>query len=222
MADNKTFFNYVSETKTEYKYVLKFAVNEMTDEMIDILESSLKKYEIKEASSFRKTPIQESPLDFPNVKNTPVFICDLTLGYPAALDFLRVFICNNLGISPAQLAVYSENDPRQIETDLYIDRSSPEYKEKYKTRLGSDYEETGDKNLFGDKYNVDFLKELEKVRKERETVVVENPLSPKETVDHSTLPKDYDGFNDPKNMKKDDVGLFGRIKRPNMVMVGKL
>jgi hypothetical protein len=221
MAETKSFVSYVAETKSEYKYVLKFAVSEMTDDMVDMLESSLKKYELKSASAFRKTPIQESPLDFPNVKNTPVFTCDLVLGYPGSLDFLRTYICSNLGISPALLAVYSENDPRQIETDLYIDRNSPEYKSKYKTRLGSDYEETS-APAYGEKYNTEFLKELAKVSKERQVTTVENPLSPAQSVDHSTLTKDYDGFNDPKNLKKDDVGLFGRIKKPNLLKVGML
>jgi hypothetical protein len=220
----KTFSGYVAETKTEYKYVLKFAVNEMTDSMIDSLEASLKKYDLKKASSFRKTPIQESPLDFPNIKNTPVFICDLTLGYPGSLDFLRTYLCNSMGISPAQLAVYSENDPRQIETDLYLDRNSPEYKAKYKTRLGSDYEEVpgAEAEAYGEKYNTGFLQELEKVRKERVLTTVNNPLSPNETTDHSTLPKGYDGFNDPKNLKTDAVGFFGRIKKPNLMKVGML
>jgi hypothetical protein len=224
MTEKKSFASYIAEVKTEYKYVLKFAVNEMSDAMIDSLESSLKKYELKSASAFRKTPIQESPLDFPNVKNTAVYICDMVMEYPASLDFLRTYICNSMGISPACLAVYSENDPRQIETDLYIDRNSPEYRKAYKTRLGSDYEEVADaeQEKYGEKYNTGFLKELEKVRKERESVTVINPLSPKETIDHSTLPKDYDGFNDPKNLKKDDVGLFGRIKKPNLLKVGML
>lgn len=218
----KSFTSYVAEVKTDYNYVLKFAVPEMPDSTIDKLEACLTKYELRSASVFRKTPIQESPLDFPNIKNTPVYTCDITLAYPSSLDFLRIYICNNLGISPAQLAVYSDNDPRQIETDLYVDRSSPEFRSKYKTKLGSDYEETGDKDLYGEKYNMSFLKELEKVRKEREITTVENPLSPAESIDHSTLPKDYDGFNDSKNLKKEDVGLFGRIKKPNLMKVGVL
>lgn len=224
MTDKKSFASYVAEVKTDYKYVLKFAVSEMADHQIDMLEACLTKYQLKQASSFRRTPIQESPLDFPNVKNTNVFICDITMAYPASLDFLRTYICNNLGISPAQVAVYSENDPRQIETDLYIDRNSPEYKAKYKTRLGSDYEEVpgAEEEKYGEKYNMNFLKELEKVRKEREQVIVTNPLSPNETIDHSTLPKGYDGFNDPKNLKKDDLGLFGRVKRPSQLKVGIL
>jgi hypothetical protein len=221
MAENKSFIKYVAENKTEYKYVLKFAVNEMTNEMIDALEASLAKYDLKSASAFRKSPIQENPLDFPNVRNTAVYICNLVLGYPGALDFLRIYICNSLGISPALLAVYSENDPRQIETDLYVDRSSPEFKAKYKTTLGSDYTQ-GDTVPYGEAYNTGFLQELEKVRKEREITTVENPLSPKATVDHSTLPAGYDSFNDPKNLKKDDVGLFGRVKKTNLLKVGVL
>lgn len=222
--ERKSFATYVAEVKTEFKYVLKFAVHEMTSEMIDQLESSLVKYGIKSASAFRKTPIQESPLDFPNVKNTPVFICDLTLEYPGSLDFLRTYICNSMAISPALLAVYSENDPRQIETDLYIDRNSPEFKKNYKTRLGSDHEgvEGAEEEHYGEKYNTNFLKELEKVRKEREVVTIENPLMPGQEINHSTLTKDYDSFNDPKNLKKDDVGLFGRVKRPSLFKVGKL
>lgn len=225
MAEKKlekgSFVTYVAEAKTEYKYVLKFAVHEMTDAMIDMLESCLKKYDLKSASAFRKTPIQESPLDFPNIKNTAVFICDLTLGYPGSLDFLRTFLCSSMGISPQQLAVYSENDPRQIETDLYLDRNSEEFKSKYKTRLGSDYEEE-EVPAYGEKYNTSFLQELEKVSKERNVTKVINPLSPEEKVDHSTLPKGYDGFNDPKNLKKDDLGLFGRVKKPNLMKVGVL
>ncbi len=127
-----------------------------------------------------------------------------------------------MGISPACLAVYSENDPRQIETDLYLDRNSEEYKKKYKTRLGSDYEEVegAEAEKYGEKYNTSFLKELEQVRKNRETVTVENPLSPAAKTDHSTLPKDYDGFNNSKNLPVHDLGLFGRIKLPKVVKVG--
>jgi hypothetical protein len=218
MEKKKSFVSYVAETKTEYNYVLKFAVHDMTDKMIDCLESCLKKYKLNSASSFRKTPIQESPLDFPNVKNTEVHICNITMDYPASLDFLRTYICNSMDISPALLAVYSENDPRQIETDLYIDRTSAEYKEKYKSRLGTDYEET-DKPAYGAEYNMGFLQELEKVRKEREVTITLNPLSHSGTTD--PVSKDYDSFNDPKNLKKDDLGLFGRVKKASITGVRK-
>ena len=208
--------NYVAETKTEYKYVLKFATFDMTDDMITCLENCLVKYDIKSASAFRKTPIQESPLDFPNVKNTPVYICDLVIGYPGSLDFLRTYICNSMGISPSQLVVYSEHDPRQIETDLYVERNSEEYKSKYKARLGNDtYENVNgaeDGQLFGDKYNMDFLKELDTINKENAAKLIK-VVSGEAVSNHATLPAGYHDYNSEKNLPKNDIGLFGRIKK---------
>ena len=215
----KSFVSYVAKTKTEYKYVLKFAVHDMPSEMVDKLEDCLKKYDLNKASAFKSTPIQSNPLDFPNVKNTPVFICDISMGYPASLDFLRTYICNSLEISPELLAVYSENDPRQIETDLYVDRNSEEYKKNYKAKLGSDYEET-EKPAYGEEYNISFLQELERVKKERKVTVVDNALSPAAKTDATS--KDYDTYNDPKNLQKDGIGLFGRVKKPSLIKTGVL
>jgi hypothetical protein len=222
MTKVRTFTSYVAETKTEYKYVIKFALNEMTDKVMDCLEKSLSKYELKSASAFRKTPIQESPLDFPNAKNTSVFICDLTLGYPASLDFLRTFISNNTGISSELVAVYSEHDPRQIETDLYLERSSPEYKAKYKAKLGTDYEDVDpEEKKYGAEYNMGFLQELEKVRKEREGTVVSVHDQALQKEDHSNLPGGYHEFNSEKNLRQNEVGFFGRVKRPNLTKIGE-
>lgn len=224
---NKRFIQYVQETKTDYKYTLKFAVPQMTDYMIDCLEQGLGKYDLKSASKFKTTPIQENPLDFPNVQNMPVQIADISLGYPASLDFLRVFLGNTLGISPQQIAVYSENDPRQIETDLFIERNSPDFKKNYVPRLNSldleneenmDYTDAAKDEHYGETYNSKFLQELEKVRKEREIKMAVNPLSNPEQIDHTTLPAGYHDFNEPGSLPKpeNNTGLFGRIKKPTM------
>jgi hypothetical protein len=223
---NKRFIQYVAETKKEYKYTLKFAVPQMTESMIDCIESALTKYQLKQASAFKTTPIQENPLDFPNVNNMPVQITDITLGYPASLDFLRIFLGNTLGISTAQIAVYSENDPRQIETDLFLERSSPEFKENYVPVLNSEHLEKIDpvftegskSEHYGEAYNSKFLQELERVRKERQITIAETPLSPAETVDHSTLPAGYHDFRDPSQLPKPEynTGLFGRMKKPSI------
>ena len=223
--DNKVkkseFATYVAEVKKEYKYMLKFALNEMPDSFIDAIEEGLKKYDLKAASPFKKTPIQESPLDFPNVRNTSVYICDITLNYPGSLDFLRTYLSNVTGISQQQIAVYSSEDPRKIETDLYLDRRSPEFKEKYKTALGNDYPDDVDQSDFvGPEYNIKFLQELEKVRKERKNNKVINSLNPEETIDHSMLPDGYHDFN--KDITNDTVGFFGRVKNTNVFNTGVL
>lgn len=210
----KTFLDYIADKKNSYKYILKFAVSDMTDEMIDLLEQSLAKYQLKKASAFRKTPIQMSPLDFPNIKNMPVYICDIEMEYPSSLDFMRNYIANSLNISQSQLAVYSECDPRQIETDLFIDRTSPEYKEKYKALLGQDYEATAAPK-YGEDYNLDFLKALDQVSKERKYTVADSPLNVSTELGKD-LPSDYDSFNSKQNMPSSDIGLFGRIKKPGL------
>lgn len=225
-ALNKRFSHYVAENKTEYSYTLKFAVPAMTDDMIDCIESSLRKYELKSASAFKNTPIQENPLDFPNIKNMPVYITEIVMGYPASLDFLRVYLGNSIGLSTAQIAVYSENDPRQIETDLFLDRSSPEFKDNYVAVLdptnpayaGDAEIADKDDSMYGAGYNTSFLKELDAVRKEREITVVKNALMPGEEINHSTLPTGYNNFND--SLPKDDVGLFGRMKQSSKPKAG--
>ena len=208
----RTFSDYVAEKKQSYRYTVKFAVDTVDDTMIDSLEECLSRYKILAASAFKSTPIQLSPLDFPNVKNTPVHITDIELAYPASLDFLRTHICNSLGISQQQVVVYSENDPRQIETDLFIERNSPEFKEKYKTVLGSEYEQTAAPK-YGNDYNMDFLKTLAKIQSEREITIADSPLNP-DKMPTSDMAADYHSYLDVKNTPSDDTGLFGRIKRP--------
>ncbi len=221
MAINKSFSTYVAEVKSDYNYIIKFAIDDMTDAMVDKLERALSKYELKTASEFKKTPIQINPLDFPNVKNLPVFISDISLGYPASIDFLRTYISNSLGLSPANVVVYTRDDPRKLETELYVERTSPEYKEKYEPKLGSDYTDTDRSEMYGKEYNTEFLKELQKVAAERKYTKVYNSLSTEETEDHSTLPNGYHDFNDAKNVDEHQISLFGRIKRPPQFKVGK-
>lgn len=205
----KSFATYVSDSSQEYKYTIKLAIYEMTDCIMDCLEQSLQRYQLKSASVFRKTPIQESPLDFPNVKNTPVFMSDVILCYPASLDFLRNLVANSTGISLANISVYSENDPRQIETDLYLSRTAPDFRDGYQTQLGSDYPDQ-EKPQYGDTHNLGFLKSLEDVRKGRKINTVTNSLIPDQKTDHTDLPTGYDEFNDAKSTKTDTVGFFGR------------
>lgn len=228
---NKRFIQYVAETKTEYKYTLKFAVPAMTESMIDSLEFALRKYELKEASAFKETPIQENPLDFANVRNMPVFIAEITMGYPSSLDFLQVLLGNALGISTGQIAIYSEHDPRQIETDLFLERSSPDFKKDYEAVLDPNhpdynpvFSEAAKGEYYDETYITPFLKELARVKQERDITTIENALSRAEKVDNTTLPKGYNNFNDPSSLPKreDNIGLFGRIKHPNLPKVGIL
>lgn len=173
---------YLKESAKEYKFKLKFAVQEFTEEQKDRLEVALQRYDLRSLGAFKETPIQESPLDFPNVKNTKVFISELVLGYPATTDMLRLYVSDKAGINEQSVAVYSSNDPRETYTQEMLDRQSPEYKKNYVPRLGSDPELTEVPD-YGDKHTKKLLDQMKKERDERVTHVVENPLMPKQKID---------------------------------------
>jgi hypothetical protein len=140
-----------------------------------------------------------------------VHISDIELSYPASLDFLRTYIANSLAISQGHIVVYSENDPRQTEIDTFIARTSKDHKAAYEPFLGSEYAETGDQSLYGDNYNMDFLKTLAQVRKERTVTVADSPFNP-DSVPLGDLGSEYHSYLDKKHTPSDNTGLFGRIK----------
>lgn len=209
---SKNFKEYLAESVREYKYTLKLAVEDVGDQTLDCLENCLSKYCIKSATAFKKTPIQESPLDFPNIRNMPVYISEIVLTYPASRDFLEHYISKTLKICEQSVVVYSENDPRQIETTLFLERSAEDFKEKYQSKLAkSTYE--GEEAEFETlpEQKDSLLKELSEISKQRTYDIVENPLSHSESFDHSDVPTGYDTFND--SLPKESIGLFGRIKK---------
>jgi len=196
---------YLRESAKEYKFKLKLAVQEFTDEQKDKLETALQRYDLRSLGAFKETPIQESPLDFPNVKNTKVFIADLVLGYPVTGDQLRRFVSEKGCVNEQSVAVYGANDPREVYTTEWLERHSPEFKEKYVARLGSDPEVTPVPK-YGDAHNKELLDELAAERKDREMHVVENPLSPKQKIDnselHGEMPKPSTSFSILGNRKR--------------------
>ena len=177
---------YLTESAKEYKFKLKFAVNEWAPEQTDKLERALSRYDLRSITTFKETPIQESPLDFPNIKNTKVFVTEIVLGYPATLDMLRRFVADKTCVHEAAVAVYSANDPRDVYTAEWLERMSPEFKEAYTPRLGSDPEQTV-VPAYGAEQTKDLLDQMAKERAERKIHNVENPLMPKQKIDNSEL-----------------------------------
>lgn len=201
----KTLRQYFNEGKREYTYTIKLAIPAITDENLDAIEMALGKYDLVYASKFRSTPIQESPLDFPNITNMPVYIADIKIKYPASLDQLRTMLGNTLGVSQQAIAVYSENDPRQIETDLFNKRNADQ---DYTPVLGNLEPET-EHVPYGDEYNMSFLKSLVGAR--RLVKEVDSPINPGKI--ESEVHGDNDTFNDESNFAKDTLGFFGRVKK---------
>ena len=178
---------YLAESAKEYTYRIKFAVNDLTADQKGALEDALAKFDLRSISKFTDSPIQQSPLDFPNVRNSKVFVCEIVLGYPVTVDELRVYICDKVAINQQEIAVYNNYDPRDNYNDEAIAiRASREDRADYVAQLGTEYE-ADEKPDYGKDYNDKFLAELETERKERPVVEVENPLMQKTAVDNTSV-----------------------------------
>lgn len=162
----KSFKDYLTESKKVYDFKIKIA-GDFTTEQEDHLKSALSKYQVSAFKKTGKTPIQELPLDFPQVKNCEVNIYEVTLEYPTTQFELTQHISEQCGINKAHLAVRRPGEPTE------------EYQHKETPREGAllndpDYKEAGSpkfEDYYGDKYNSGFVKELNDIlklqRKER-------------------------------------------------------
>ena len=156
----KSFKDYLTESKKLYDFKIKIA-GEFTNEQEDNLKSSLSRYQVSSFKKSGKTPIQELPLDFPQVKNCEVSIYEVSLEYPTTQFELTEFISNNCNIHKSHLAVRRPGEP------------SEEYQHKEPAREGAllndpDYKEAGNpkfEDYYGDKYNSGFVKELNDILK---------------------------------------------------------
>ena len=189
----KTFVDYYNANKKRYTYTLKIAQNDFTVESAAKLEQYLEKYNLVEFKPFKKTPIQQNPLDFPNAKNSEVYITDVVVEYPITPNALQREVSSGLGISEGFIVIYAENDPRHQYTEEWLERMTDKekFKSEYKPKLGN-LEQWGEEPAYGNEYNLEFLKSLQKVSDKTKTMT--NSLIPEQEVEKVEASKvEFDG-----------------------------
>lgn len=179
------FSDYYNLRNKKYEFRIKIAMCDMNEDVKSKIESGLVRYEVEGGLTFKKTPIQENPLDFPNIKNSEVYIADLVSKYPVTPSTLVTTIANSAGLSVANIAVFNKTDPRLADEEAYKERKADDFKDKYKTAFGNDYEPQ-EKTKYGQELVDDELEKAATRKKQRDDNVVTNKLIPKQTLDHST------------------------------------
>lgn len=179
----KSFKEYITESfNKSYSYRIKFAGN-YDDVSTSKLESILGKYGVEKVTPFKRTPIQEEPLDFKNKRiNGPheVSSCDITLKYPVNEKLLEVWIAVNMGMESDYVVVQPVASPRTLEDDLEkarVERDADRFVNEEDAELAKeeqahyvdenapfDLDELG---LYGEEFNKKFIDELIKVRNEK-------------------------------------------------------
>lgn len=159
----KSFRDILTESKKTYTFKIGVA-GELPEGFQDRMETALKKFGLIDISAGKKTPIQEQPLDFPQLQNMEVTYFETNLEYPTTPQVLQEYLGNACSVSKGHILVRSPNEPREEyqatqENEIYEPILT-------KTDLGG---ESGQKSV-GENRVMELLKELEKARKEQTEV----------------------------------------------------
>jgi len=149
----KQFTEYLTESIREFKFRIKLAT-EATPELMDSIERVLGKYDVKDITSPKVTPIQEHPMDFQNLRNSEVSIFEVTLNYPSTPAVVLNDLIHLAGIPGTHVVVINSDHPEEIAREEAVKVQGGEYK----PALGTDYEE----DEAPAEAKLGFLKELEK------------------------------------------------------------
>jgi hypothetical protein len=156
-----TFKEYLAESKKTYNFKVKVA-GECAPKASETIKIALSEFDCTSVSKPKRTPITETPLDFPNEKFTHVNIFDVACNYPTTSQMLAAKIAEKLKVHASCVRVRSEfeESEQNANTDSYkrIGTST-------EALLNKPYEDTpaAYQNLVGEK-RLSFLQELGKVK----------------------------------------------------------
>ena len=157
----KSFTDFLTESKKTYPFKIGVA-GKLPEGFADTMETALKKYDVVNMSSGKKTPIQERPLDFPQLQNTEVTYFEVTVNYPTTVQVLQEYLAKCCGIDQGHFIVRNPNEPQE-------EYQQPKADGEYEPMLTKeDMGGTDGQKEVGSNRVMDLLKELEVARKERD------------------------------------------------------
>jgi hypothetical protein len=174
--------DFITESfKKEYSFRVKIAAD-CKSEHLDIIENCLAKYNVVSVASFKRSPIQENPMEFVRAKGVKLIseVCstDVVLKYPVHERILEVWLAVHLGLDHDRVLCYNVKDPRRLEadnaaarTEYNKDRSVSEADSVLSKEDQAHYEMqnegVADIAYFGEEYNKKFLDTLAKIKAEK-------------------------------------------------------
>ena len=156
----KSFKEFLVESKKTYEFKIGVA-GELPEGFTDHLETAMQKFSVVNMSNGKKTPIQERPLDFPQLQNMEVTYFEVEVNYPTTTQVLQEYIGKCCEIDQSYIIVRNANDPREE----YQETKETEAYEPMLTKEEMESESAQD-SVAGNRI-MDLLKELETARKER-------------------------------------------------------
>jgi hypothetical protein len=157
----RSFSELLVESKKTYTFKVGLA-GELPEGFEERMKTALDKFSIVEVSSGKKTPIQERPLDFPQLQNTEVTYYEVELNYPTTQQVLQEYLGQSCSIDQSYIIVRNINERQE-------EYQKPKENKPYEPILTKEeMEGTSAQDSVANNRVMDLLKELETARKERQ------------------------------------------------------
>jgi hypothetical protein len=161
----KTFREYLIESKKIYNFKVKIA-GEIPKEFESELKQRLEKYKVITFEKLATTPVQKLPIDFPNIANTEVTVYSVIVEYPVTAIEISTHL-KEMEISEEYYRVRGSSEPTEID-QLSMDDEPTGEAMLDEQDMDKGVGKIKHKDYFGADFNKSFLKNLEKVAKERD------------------------------------------------------
>lgn len=156
----RSFKEILTESKKTYEFKIGVA-GPLPEGFEDNMETCLKKFKVLNMTSGKKTPIQERPLDFPQLENCEATYFEISCTYPTTVQVLQEYIGQCCGVKQSHIIVRNPNEPQElyqeeVSSDVYVAKLTVE-----------ELEGESAQDMAGENRVMDLLKELETARKEQ-------------------------------------------------------
>jgi hypothetical protein len=171
----RTFKDILTESTKTYKFLVRVA-GPCAENTTDKLKMFLEKFKVVSVSNPKRSPIQETPMDFPQLENMEVTTWEVEIQYPTTRHVLQEYLYQHCDLPRTHLNVRAEGDP--IEEYQTQSEDQP-----YESMLNT--EDMGGESAqdsVGSERIMSLLKELETARNEREIDPVDS-VKPGESKD---------------------------------------
>ena len=165
----KSFKEYLTESKKIYEFKIKIA-GDLPEGFENAVKSGLDKFDVQSISKPKRTPIQESPIDFPNVKFSEISVFDVVLNYPTTSQVVKEALAQAIRVSESKILVRTLGEEAEASMNAQF-MAAPDGKGAL---LGTDYEASNNQDLVGEKRVMSFLKDLNATKHELEQVTGTN------------------------------------------------
>jgi hypothetical protein len=156
----KTLKQHLLESKKTYSFKIGIA-GDLPEGIDSKMRIALEKYGIEKFTKTKSTPIQERPLDFPQLENTTVTFFEVDIKYPTTEAILEEYLGSFCDVSRSHIIVRNPNTPVEIQKET-------KESEVYEILLTQEtIDAPSAQSSVGQSRIMDLLKELETARKER-------------------------------------------------------